>query len=172
MFPRLLAIAELGWTPRERRLWADFRRRVNSQIPRLLARGVNAFTLSNDVEITARIVREGRKARVTLDTEKYPAEVRYTLDGSDPTAGSDIYSGPFVVEAGTTVKAACLSEGNLPAALPGSMSMRAIMWRIIMPTWKLPRYMLRRTADWIGFRCAGTALGRERNGIKVKYVKK
>lgn len=112
MFPRLLAIAELGWTPRERRLWADFRRRVNSQIPRLLARGVNAFTLSNDVEITARIVREGRKARVTLDTEKYPAEVRYTLDGSDPTVGSDIYSGPFVVEAGTTVKAALFAGGK------------------------------------------------------------
>lgn len=112
IFPRLLAIAELGWTPRERRLWADFRRRVNSQIPRLLARGVNAFTLSNDVEITARIVREGRKARVTLDTEKYPAEVRYTLDGSDPTVGSDIYSGPFVVEAGTTVKAALFAGGK------------------------------------------------------------
>lgn len=70
------------------------------------------------------------------------------------------------------MKAACLSEGKPPQALPGSMSMRAIMWRIIMPTWKLPRYMLRRTADWIGFRCEGTALGRERNGIKVKYVKK
>ena len=112
IFPRLLAIAELGWTPRERRLWADFRRRVNSQIPRLLARGVNAFTLSNDVEITARIVREGRKARVTLDTEKYPAEVRYTLDGSHPTVGSDIYSGPFVVEAGTTVKAALFAGGK------------------------------------------------------------
>ena len=119
MFPRLLAIAELGWTPRERRLWADFRRRVNSQIPRLLARGVNAFTLSNDVEITARIVREGRKARVTLDTEKYPAEVRYTLDGSDPTAGSDIYSGPFVVEAGTTVKAALFVGGKPAGSIAG-----------------------------------------------------
>ena len=81
IFPRLLAIAELGWTPRERRLWADFRRRVNSQNS-AHPWGQCAFTLSNDVEITARIVREGRKARVTLDTEKYPAEVRYTLDGA------------------------------------------------------------------------------------------
>ena len=105
IFPRLLAIAELGWTPRERRLWADFRRRVNSQIPRLLARGVNAFTLSNDVEITARIVREGRKARVTLDTEKYPAEVRYTLDGSEPTATSPKYEAPLRIKQNAEVKA-------------------------------------------------------------------
>ena len=85
----------------------------------MLARGVNAFTLSNDVEITARIVREGRKARVTLDTEKYPAEVRYTLDGSDPTAGSDIYSSPFVVEAGTTVKAALFVGGKPAGSIAG-----------------------------------------------------
>ena len=112
MFPRLLAIAELGWTPRERREWTDFRRRVNSHIPRLHSRGINAFRLSDDVEITARIVKEGRKARVMIDMEKYPAVVRYTLDGSDPTVGSDIYSGPFVVEAGTTVKAALFQDGK------------------------------------------------------------
>ena len=117
--PALLARADLGLLPRYGRLGADFRRRVNSQIPRLLARGVNAVALSNDVEITARIVREGRKARVTLDTEKYPAEVRYTLDGSDPTAGSDIYSGPFVVEAGPTVKAALFVVGETAGSIAG-----------------------------------------------------
>lgn len=32
--------------------------------------------------ITAQMLSEGQKGPVTLDTEKYPAEVRYTLDGT------------------------------------------------------------------------------------------
>ena len=79
IFPRLLAVSELAWTPRERREWNDFRRRINVHVSLLHARGINAFPLSNDVVITAQMLSEGKKARVTLDTEKYPAEVRYTL---------------------------------------------------------------------------------------------
>ena len=78
IFPRLLAVSELAWTPRERREWNDFRRRINVHVSLLHARGINAFPLSDDVVITAQMLSEGKKARVTLDTEKYPAEVRYT----------------------------------------------------------------------------------------------
>ena len=102
IFPRLLAVSELAWTPRERREWNDFRRRINVHVSLLHARGINAFPLSDDVVITAQMLSEGKKARVTLDTEKYPAEVRYTLDGTAPVPGSDLYDGPFVVKAGTT----------------------------------------------------------------------
>ena len=68
--------------------------------------------------LAERFKEEGVTA-VPLDTEKYPAEVRYTLDGSDPTAGSDIYSGPFVVEAGTTVKAALFVGGKPAGSIAG-----------------------------------------------------
>jgi hexosaminidase len=40
-FPRLPAIAELGWSPRETHDWADFRRRLAAHGPRLAAQGVN-----------------------------------------------------------------------------------------------------------------------------------
>jgi hexosaminidase len=40
-FPRLTAIAELGWTPRTRLNWDDFRRRIGAHGARLAAMGVN-----------------------------------------------------------------------------------------------------------------------------------
>lgn len=112
IFPRLLAVSELAWMPRERREWNDLRRHINVHVSLLHARGINAFPLSGDVVITAHALSGGKRARVTLDVEKYPAEVRYTLDGTDPIAGSDLYDGPFVVKAGTTVRAALFSDGK------------------------------------------------------------
>ena len=40
-FPRLIALAELGWTPAGRANWDDFRMRVGAQGARLAALGVN-----------------------------------------------------------------------------------------------------------------------------------
>ena len=80
IFPRLLAVAELAWTPQEKREWCDFKVRMNSHIPLLQQRGLNTFTLSDEVEITTRIRSGNRAVEVTLDCEKYPAEIRYTLD--------------------------------------------------------------------------------------------
>ncbi len=97
--------------------WNDFRRRINVHVSLLHARGINAFPLSDDVVITAQMLSEGKKARVTLDTEKYPAEVRYTLDGTAPVPGSDLYDGPFVVKAGTTVRAALFVAGRMEGTM-------------------------------------------------------
>jgi hexosaminidase len=40
-YPRLLAIAEVGWTPRERRDFADFRARLGAHLTRLSILDVN-----------------------------------------------------------------------------------------------------------------------------------
>jgi hexosaminidase len=40
LFPRLCAVAEVAWTPQERRDWEDFRSRVAAQAPRWEAAGV------------------------------------------------------------------------------------------------------------------------------------
>ena len=40
-FPRLAAVAEIGWSAADRRDWDDFRRRLAAQGPRWSAQGVN-----------------------------------------------------------------------------------------------------------------------------------
>lgn len=42
-FPRLIAIAEIGWTPQELRRWSEFRLRLAAHAPRLTALGVNFY---------------------------------------------------------------------------------------------------------------------------------
>jgi hypothetical protein len=53
--------------------------------------------------------------RVTI-SQGTPTEVRYTLDGSEPAAGSAVYRGPFVVRGNTTVRARAFAGGRASAA--------------------------------------------------------
>lgn len=48
---------------------------------------------------------------VTLSCETEDASIYYTLDGSNPTAESTLYSAPFQVSETTTVKAIAIKEG-------------------------------------------------------------
>ena len=43
VFPRLLALAEVGWTPQERREWEDFKRRLRAQVGWLEEQGVEVY---------------------------------------------------------------------------------------------------------------------------------
>ncbi len=45
-----------------------------------------------------------------------PTEVRYTIDGSEPTAASPLYRGPFTVRRTTTVRARSFAAGRATAA--------------------------------------------------------
>jgi hexosaminidase len=42
-YPRLAALAEVGWTPQQDRDWSDFRKRLGAQGPRWTALGVNFY---------------------------------------------------------------------------------------------------------------------------------
>lgn len=53
---------------------------------------------------------------VTLATTTSGAELRYTTDGSEPTASSTLYSAPFVVSTNTTVKAKGFLTNYTPSA--------------------------------------------------------
>ncbi|WP_455626087.1 family 20 glycosylhydrolase [Parabacteroides sp.] len=119
MFPRALAVAEIGWTPQEDRSWEDFKPRMNANIPVLQRMGIHAFTLSDEIETTMEVDTSRREIQVTLDAEKYPAEIRYTTDGSIPTASSPLYNGPIVVKDSADIKAAIFRDGQLQGTPTG-----------------------------------------------------
>lgn len=112
MFPRALAVAEIGWTPQEKRQWDSFKQRVNHHLPTLRSMGINHFPLSDEVEMIAEVDHQNKQIVVTLDAEKYPAEIHYTLDGSEPTLSSPVYTAPIVVKDSAIVKTIVAQEGK------------------------------------------------------------
>ena len=104
MFPRLLAIAEKGWSPEEGASWDDFKNRIGQQLAGLRSRDIQAYDLHDAPEV---MIVAGE---VTMDSENPSATVRYTLDGSDPSAASATYAKPFRVRGdATTIKAAAFN---------------------------------------------------------------
>lgn len=117
IFPRILAVAEMAWTPENKRNWLNFKPRMNAHVAQLLSRGVNAFTLTDEIEVTTRFTSVKGEIEVTLDTEKYPAEVHYTLDGKNPTLESSVYKHPFIVKGSVMLKAAIFRGGVMKTPL-------------------------------------------------------
>lgn len=98
LFPRLLAIAEIGWTPQEKRSWEDFRLRVNRHIPLLHERGIEAYNLENGLKSTTEVDQEAGVIRVKWSTELAPCELRYTLDGTTTSAKSPLLKESDAIE--------------------------------------------------------------------------
>lgn len=107
VWPRLAAIAEAGWSPAERRQWADFERRMRAHYPRLDALGVRYFVpapllVARSDDATFTFVDN---EMIEFDRTACPGTIHYTLDGSDPTPESPAYQEPIRLTASTLVKA-------------------------------------------------------------------
>ena len=113
MFPRALAVAEIGWTPQDKRDWQDFKLRVNTQIPVLQKMGLNPFPLSYELDFSMDVDTVNKQITVYLDAEKYPAEIRYTTDGSVPTSSSPLYQDGIIVKDSADIRAAIFEQGKL-----------------------------------------------------------
>ena len=110
--PRMAALAEVDWTPANKKNWPDFQRRIQQHFLIYKALGYNYCPGSYHVDISVEdTTASGLK--VTLESEIYHPEIRYTLDGNAPTIHSKRYNRPFVVKHGTTIQAAVFVDGKL-----------------------------------------------------------
>jgi hexosaminidase len=112
------AIAEAGWSTRSARNWNSFVARLPAQFERYRSVGVevadSAFAPSFDLDRNAAVATG--KARVSLSNQAHAGVLRYTLDGSEPTASSARYTQPLAVTLPTTVRAATFSVGGIALA--------------------------------------------------------
>lgn len=109
--PRLCAIAECLWSPRESRDWFSFRRRMVSHRKRLITNGYNPCPGSFK-PLMHRVSLGNGYYKVALQTEVANTYVFYTTDGTTPTSDSKIYIDPIVVPAGTLIKTQSFFEGQ------------------------------------------------------------
>lgn len=113
IYPRLLALAEITWSRQEQRSWDDFKVRVNRAVPLLQQQGYNTYPLSREPLIETTTDFEKEAIAVSLTSELYPAEIRCTTDGTEPTAQSSLYHEPVMVKEITSF-AARLFNGEEP----------------------------------------------------------
>lgn len=104
-YPRAAAISEAGWSSAQNRSWDDFAPRLEHHLGRLDRLGVNYCRAFFEPAVT--IHKDGPHSKVVTMTVDAPGcIIRYTTDGSTPTASSTIYTLPFVINKSQTVRAA------------------------------------------------------------------
>ena len=133
--PRAAALAEVGWSPAARRRWPDFLERLVPMFARYRASGLNyadsvfapaaqvspapggySLTLSNQLAAKDPAARVG--------------DIRYTLDGTQPSSQSPRYSEPLTLPTGTLIRAAAfVGSDRVSRAWEKRLDARAILRR-------------------------------------------
>ena len=93
-FPRLLAIAEVAWSQPGNKNRELFISHLKKEFSFFQKRNVNTCREYFRPRIQGGWDSEKGMYAVTLETICPDADIRYTLDGSEPTVESDIYKGP------------------------------------------------------------------------------
>ena len=109
LFPRLSALAEVAWTKPARKNWASYLKAMDHFNEHLAAKGIVYARSMYNIQQTV-TPKEGR-LQVELDCIRPDVQVRYTVDGSVPTAQSPLYTKPLMLTEAKTIKAATFA-GN------------------------------------------------------------
>ncbi len=112
MYPRVAAVAEVGWTSSELKNWENFSSRVEYEFANYEKSGINYAKSIYDVWCEAKIDSSNATAKLSLKAYSYKPEIRYTLDGTEPTANSKLYVEPFDIKLPQNIKAATFRNGK------------------------------------------------------------
>jgi len=113
VLPRMAALAEVDWCEPSNKDWPDFQRRINQHYQVYEALGLNYCPGSYKIDITSTPDSTSNTILVSMESEIYNPEIRYTTDGSIPNTESEVYNNTFSVSPGTTIQAAVFVDGEL-----------------------------------------------------------
>lgn len=115
LFPRLMALAEVGWGTADPGKYVEFENRVIRHFKLLDERNINyAKSIYN---LNGEVVRTGGGIAYKLSTSRDPKGIRYTTDGTEPVVSSPVYSVPVPIEKSGTVKAAYFENDEIKSAV-------------------------------------------------------
>ncbi|RZK44890.1 MAG: beta-hexosaminidase, partial [Hymenobacter sp.] len=105
LFPRVLALAEIAWSPKAARNYPAFLQRTRAHGRQLQALGVASAHNYDAITDTLR-AGPGGQPLLELRTTAPTAEIHYTTNGQDPNAHSPRYQTPLLLARSGVVKAA------------------------------------------------------------------
>lgn len=129
-FPRILALAEVVWSPLESKNYKDFQSRLASHFRRLDKQNVN-YRIPAPEGLENIVLSTESKAKIDLKPLVPNGKIFYTLDGSLPNENSKLYVKPFDLELGPNekveVKAIVVTGNGRASAVSSAMILRREM---------------------------------------------
>ena len=112
LFPRLVALSEVLWTPEENKDWADFSRRLQAMFKRFDLMDINYATSAYSVTAESEVDSSSGKIKIALKNEFPNSEIRYTLNDKNLNVSSPLYKEPIAVEESSILRAAVYENGK------------------------------------------------------------
>lgn len=116
IYPRILAVAELTWSPLSRKDFDDFSRRINNAYVRLDFHKINYHIPMPEGVLTQNVVFTGDSVSLEFSNTR-GFDMVYTTDGSTPTSTSKVYTSPINITSTGTLKVATLLASGKTGAV-------------------------------------------------------
>ncbi|MCM1483565.1 MAG: family 20 glycosylhydrolase [Muribaculaceae bacterium] len=105
MFPKMMGLAERGWNADSTYSYPRYNKVINEHIyPELDARGINYRMRQPGIKLV--------DGKIAMNSPYPDAVIRYTLDDSEPTEASPVYTAPIAVNGTKTVRARLYHRGK------------------------------------------------------------
>lgn len=105
LFPKMLGLAERGWNADTTYSHADFNRVIaDRELPSMAIRGMDFHLRQPGIKACDGVIM--------MNSPYNGAEIRYTLDGSNPKPDSPLYAAPIVDDGTSSVRASLFYHGR------------------------------------------------------------
>jgi hexosaminidase len=112
IFPRLMALAETGWSLKKNKNYNNFLTRLRRQSGLLKKLNIHAAEVFDEITYTVTKDPDG-KSRLGMYTTLPESIIRYTTDGRIPGNNDAKYHDLLVIEKPVTIKAAVFKNGQI-----------------------------------------------------------
>ena len=113
IYPRLAALSEAVWSPKELRDWNDFSSRIEKMFKRYEMLDINYAKSAYLVTATAKANLKNMSVQIALQNEFPDSDIRYVLDKESLSGNALKYKDPIEIKK-TTILKASLFKGGFP----------------------------------------------------------
>ena len=111
ILPRMPALAEVVWSPRENRNWQSFNERLQNHLRAYGQKGLHYCP--GNFTVSIRPAAQNGKLFVSLFSEIMNSEIVYSTDGTEPTLNSNRYTAPVEINSSVLLKASTVLNGRI-----------------------------------------------------------
>lgn len=111
ILPRMPALAEVVWSPKENKNWDDFNKRLQNHFKRYDLKGLNYSKGNFTVKISP--VSQNGKLLIQLSSDIIDSEIYYSIDGTEPTLNSYKYIQQIEMNSSALLKAVTVINGRI-----------------------------------------------------------